>query len=114
MADDLQRVIDKYGNQPFGDLAADEQAEYLSALANRGGIAGAISVLNKLGLNDDDAPNDIKDIRDLLRGFRVARSRAWNTIFGAVGKLVGWIIIIGILAIFSKSDGGKAILHAVE
>lgn len=105
MSDDLQRVIDKYGNQAFGDLQAMEQAEYLGALANRGGIEGATSVLNKLGLNDDSAAADLKDIRDLLRGFRVVRNRAWVTITETLGKIFGWVIILSIAAFVVRYIG---------
>lgn len=103
--DDLQHVIDKYGNQAFGDLGASEQAEYLSALAKRGGEDGATSVLNKLGLNDDNAAADLKDIRDLLRGFRVVRNRAWVTITETIGKIVGWVIILSIAAFVVRYVG---------
>lgn len=110
MSDDLERVIDKYAGTPFCDLDAFTQSEYLGALSKR----GAIDVLKAIGLNDADAAADIKDIRDLLRGFRVVRSRTWSTILNAVGKIIGWIIILGIAGMLVKSDGGKQIAKIFE
>lgn len=113
MIDELQRVIDKYGDQRFGDLEASQQAEYLSAMARKGGIDGATSVLNKLGLDDENASSDLKDIRDLLRGFRVVRSRAFGTILSGIGKLFGWIILLALAGFFIKSESGKTLLHVI-
>jgi hypothetical protein len=113
MIDELQIVIDKYGDQRFGDLEASQQAEYLSAMARKGGIDGATSVLNKLGLDDENAGHDIRDIRDLLRGFRIVRSRAFSTIFSGIGKLVGWIFLLALAGFFIKSESGKALLHVM-
>ena len=111
--DDLDKVIQRYGNESFGDLKAPEQAEYLSAIAKRGGVDGATSVLTKLGLNDDDAAGDIKDLRELLRGCRSVRRGAWLAFLNALGKLVAWIIILTLAALFIKSDSGKNIANII-
>lgn len=112
--DDLDEVTARYGDKDFGALTSTQQNEYLSALAKRAGIDGATSVLNKLGLNDDDAASDLQDVRDLLRGFRIVRGRAFSTLLGACGKVLGWAIFLALAALFLKSEGGKALLHVVE
>lgn len=108
--DDLERVIDKYAGTPFCDLDAFTQSEYLGALSKR----GAIDVLKAIGLSDADAAADIKDIRDLLRGFRVVRNRAWSTIFNAFGRILGWFIILAIGGLMVKSESAKQLFKLFE
>lgn len=110
MSDDLERVIEKYAGIPFCDLDAVTQSEYLGALSKR----GAMDVLRAIGLSDADAASDIKDIRDLLRGFRVVRNQAWSTVFNAFGRVLGWVIILAIGGLIIKSESTKTFLKVFE
>lgn len=110
MPDDLERVIEQFAGTPFCDLDAATQSLYLGALSKR----GAIDVLKAIGLSDADAASDIKDIRDLLRGFRVVRNRAWSTIFNAIGRIIGWVVILAIGGLILKSETSKQMFKLFE
>lgn len=90
---DLRRVIDKFHGRKFQDLDANEQEEYMGAVAQR----GAVEALKNIGLDDDHAISDIKDLRDLLKGVRAVRAFrhvAWMTGLRAAGKLLGYVVIL--------------------
>ena len=105
--DDLDLVIEKYAGMPFGEMVSDKQAEYLRAIARR----GAADALKAIGLNDSKAADDIRDIRDLLRGIRVMKKVAWSFLFSVVGRLLGWIIVFALMASVISSDAVEAVLH---
>lgn len=90
--DELERVIARYAGTKFCELASYKQSEYLGALAQR----GAADALKAIGLNDADAAADIRDIRDLLKGLRVLKKAAWTTTLTAIGRVIGWAILIGL------------------
>jgi Family of unknown function (DUF6127) len=94
--DVLDAVIEKYAGTNFCELAAHKQAEYLGALAQR----GASDALKAIGLNDAEAASDIRDIRDLLRGLRVMKKAAWRAGFAALGRVLGWAVVIALAALF--------------
>ncbi len=94
--DDLDRVIEKYAGTPLCEMVSHKQAEYLGAIARR----GATEALTAIGLNDPGAADDIRDIRDLLRGLRVLKKAAWTTALSGLGRLVGWAILIAFAALF--------------
>ena len=54
--------------------------EQLEAMLERASEKGARKALAKVGLHDDDAPNDIRDLRDLLRAWNATRNTVWQTI----------------------------------
>ena len=89
---ELKRVIDKYAGQKFCDLLAEDQEEYLSALAQR----GAFDALKALGLDDANASVDLRDLRDLLKGFRLVRKNAITTVLGGMGRVIGWMILVAL------------------
>jgi hypothetical protein len=65
--------------------------EQLQALAAAGAREGARQVLSHLGLDDETASSDLRDLRDLLGAWRDARRVAWRTTVK--------VITTGILAI---------------
>ncbi len=107
--DELDHVIERYGGTPFCELASHKQAEYLGALAQR----GAADALKAIGLNDADAASDIRDIRDLLRGLRVLKKAAWTTTFTALGRMLGWAILITVAALFMNEKNVKEIVGLI-
>lgn len=92
---ELSRVIDKYTGQAFCDLAPEDQKEYLGALAQRGGL----EALKALGI-DEDGVNDIRDLRDILKGFRVIRKTAITTTLATIGRVAGWVCILLLAGFF--------------
>ena len=103
--DELHKVIEKYAGTPFCQLAAHKQSEYLGALAQR----GASDALKAIGLNDAEAAADIRDIRDLLKGLRVMKKAAWTTSFTALGRIIGWSVVIALAALFMNGKNAHEI-----
>ena len=103
--DALDEVIGKYAGTPFGNLASHKQAEYLGAIAKR----GATDALKAIGLNDPQAADDIRDIRDLLRGLRVLKKAAWTTAVGALGRVIGWCVLLALAALFLNGKDARSL-----
>ena len=101
----LEELIEKNAGTNFCELASHKQAEYLGALAQR----GASDALKAIGLNDAEAAADIRDIRDLLKGLRVLKKAAWTTSFTALGRLIGWLAVVTIAALFVNGRNAKEI-----
>lgn len=53
--------------------------EELEALLDRAAKRGAKEALREVGLHDDDARSDIREMRDLLDTFRETRRGVWST-----------------------------------
>jgi hypothetical protein len=60
------------------------------------------SVLKEIGLHDDDAGDDVRDLRILIRDWRETKRTIWNT----VAKW-GTMVVLGILSIgaWNKFNG---------
>lgn len=96
---DLRRVLDKFQGRKFCDLLPEEQAEYMGAVAQR----AAGNALRALGLDDENAIRDMKDLRDLLQGLRVMRAfrhTAWKASLTGAAKLLGYITLLWLASIF--------------
>ena len=52
----------------------------LRALVEEASDRGAVRALARCGLQDDDAGHDIRELRDLLEAWHVARLAAWRTL----------------------------------
>ena len=61
------------------------------------------SVLKEVGLHDDDAGNDVRDLRSLITDWRGMKKVVWQTVAKA-----GTIFVLGILMLgtWSKLGGG--------
>lgn len=66
--------MDKKGAQTM-TLTADA----LEAMLERASEAGAKKALASVGLHDDDAPRDVRDLRDLIESWRDAKREIWRT-----------------------------------
>lgn len=58
------------------ELTPQELEEMLDRAAKR----GARAALNELGLNDDNAPKDLQELRGLLSSWRETRKAVWMTV----------------------------------
>lgn len=105
----LESVIEKNAGKNFCELPSHKQAEYLGALAQR----GASDALKAIGLNDAEAAADIRDIRDLLKGLRVMKKAAWTASFAALGRILGWAIVVAIAALFANGKSAKEIASLI-
>ena len=61
------------------------------------------SVLKEVGLHDDDAGNDVRDLRSLITDWRGMKKVVWQTIAKA-----GTVFVLGLLMLgaWSKFNGG--------
>lgn len=60
---------------PEINLTPDE----LEAMLDRAARRGAREVIQQLGLHDDSAPEDLREMRNLLDTWRDTRRGIWNT-----------------------------------
>ena len=75
-----------------------EQLPDIDALLEQAAERGARRALERLGLHDDDAGKDIRDLRTLIDGWRTAKKTVvttvvqWLTIglLGAVAATIYW------------------------
>jgi hypothetical protein len=63
------------------------------------------SVLKEVGLHDDDAGNDVRDLRSLITDWRGIKKTIWQTVARA-----GTLFVLGILMLgaWSKLNGGDS------
>lgn len=64
----------------------------LRALVEEASEQGAARALKRVGLGDDGAGGDVRDLRDLLDAWRSAKRTAWHT-------MVRWVMTGVILAV---------------
>jgi hypothetical protein len=62
------------------------------------------SVLKEVGLHDDDAGNDVRDLRSLITDWRGMKKTIWQTIARA-----GTMFVLGLLMLgaWAKINGGN-------
>lgn len=53
--------------------------EELEAMLDRAAKKGAAEALRSLGLQDEDAAGDIRDMRGLLEAWRMTKKSIWST-----------------------------------
>jgi hypothetical protein len=54
-------------------------AEELEAMLDRAAKRGASAALRELGLQDDDAASDLREMRSLLDAWRLTKKSIWST-----------------------------------
>jgi hypothetical protein len=59
----------------------------MEAMVEKAAIAGARKALREVGLSDDDANSDVKELRNLLDSFRSAKRTVGKTIVQALTTL---------------------------
>ena len=62
------------------------------------------SVLKEIGLHDDDAGNDVRDLRSLITDWRGMKKVVWQTVARA-----GTVFVLGLLMLgaWSRFGGGN-------
>jgi hypothetical protein len=78
--------------------AEDEGADFvtLRAIVEEAGDLGAQRVLYRMGLDDDNAPADLIELRQLLRAWRDAKASAWQAVINWVVRGVLALLLAGI------------------
>jgi hypothetical protein len=63
------------------------------------------SVLKEVGLHDDDAGNDVRDLRSLITDWRGMKKVVWQTIARAGTMFVLGLLMLGAWAKINGGDG---------
>jgi hypothetical protein len=58
---------------------ADLTEEQIEAMLDRAAKKGASQALREIGLQDEDAASDIKEMRSLLDAWRLTKRSIWST-----------------------------------
>jgi|TARA_R110000851_G_scaffold24931_1_gene71992 hypothetical protein len=74
----------------------------MEAMIERAAAAGARTALREVGLSDDDANSDVKELRNLLDSFRSAKRTVGKTIVQALTTLFLAALMAG--AYFNFTD----------
>jgi hypothetical protein len=87
--DMLARLMAQEAGQG-GDLVT------LRAIVEEASELGAARMLTRMGLNDDGAPDDLSELRELLRAWRDAKHSAWKAVVEWLVRGIMAALLIGI------------------
>lgn len=68
----------------------------LRAIVEEASEVGARRAVEKLGLGDDSAQDDLDELRDLLGAWRTAKASAWKAAIEWFVRVIGALLLIGI------------------
>lgn len=68
----------------------------LRAIVEEASELGATRTLARMGLDDENAPNDMAELRELLRAWRDAKRSAWKAVVDWVMRGLLALLLIGI------------------
>lgn len=82
-------------------LMAQESAQggdlmTMRAIVEEASELGAARMLTRMGLNDDGAPDDLSELRELLRAWRDAKRSAWKAVIEWAVRAVMALLLVGI------------------
>ncbi len=78
----------------------------LQTLLTQAARNGAKQALAEIGLNDSEAGNDMRDLRDWLRACRIIKSEALKTAVSVVTKAVIMATVIGAAYLIGSRASG--------
>ncbi|MBI1775214.1 MAG: hypothetical protein HYR63_07705 [Proteobacteria bacterium] len=70
----------------------------LAQLMERAAEAGARKALAAVGLSDEDAASDVRDLRGLLDAFRTVKHMVAHTIVNTAARVLTIAVIAGLMA----------------
>lgn len=87
----------------LASLAGQAEAEggdrvMIRAIIEEASMIGADRALDRLGLSDTGAASDVKELRELLQGWRDAKKAASAAVLGWVVRLVVMLLLLGLAA----------------
>ena len=68
----------------------------LRAIVEEASEVGARRAVERLGLGDENAQDDLDELRDLLGAWRTAKASAWKAAVDWFVKVIGALLLIGI------------------
>jgi len=82
-------------------LMAQESAQggdlmTMRAIVEEASELGAARMLTRMGLNDDGAPDDLSELRELLRAWRDAKHSVWKAVIEWAVRGVMALLLVGI------------------
>jgi hypothetical protein len=85
----------------LASLVAQAEAEggdmvMIRAIIEEASMIGADRALDRLGLSDAGAADDVKALRELLGGWRDAKRAARNAVLGWVVRLAVMLLLLGL------------------
>jgi hypothetical protein len=84
-------------------MPKDEFEELLERVAER----GARAALSDVGLDGENAANDIRELRGLLEAFNTAKHTAWQTVIKLVTTSFLLALVAGALIKLKVFGGGQ-------
>ena len=102
---EISRLSDLASGKSLCDMSREELENFLKGISRR----GAYEALATLGLDDKQAPDDIKSIRGMLGGMRLFRHEMFKTTISSSAKVLFWGSVFGILSLFFNNHTAKAI-----
>ena len=76
----------------------------LRAIVEESSEVGARRVLDRLGLADENAHDDLDELRDLLTAWRTAKASAWKAAIDWFVRVIGALLLIGIAVRLGVAD----------
>ena len=68
----------------------------LRAIAEEAGELGATRALTRLGLADEAATGDVRELRELLAAWRDAKRSAWKAVAGWIARVLAMLVLAGL------------------
>lgn len=90
------------------EMDQSELRSFLKAIAHD----GATDALNRVGLSDEHAVFDIRDLRDALRAFRVFRKGAWQQLGRECITGIKWLLVLTALFLLWNSPTTRKVVES--
>ena len=100
----LETVTEKLVGTKISDMSREELMELFGAIAQR----AADNALKSVGLHDELALNDMRDLRSLLSGYRVVRKGALQRL----GQIIMWVFVLSIMGLIYNSKTTAELIKA--
>lgn len=104
----IEAVSHRLAGRKLSDLSENELHDFLTSIAR----AGATQALDRVGLSDDNAMFDIKDLRDALRAFRVFRKGALQQLGREAINGMKWLLILGAFFLLWNSPTTRKVVES--
>ncbi len=87
---EMLALLAAQADERSGDLVT------IRALVEEACELGAARALERLGLADATAREDVRELRELLRGWRDARRAARNAVLGWIARVAAALVLLGL------------------